>query len=103
MRVILSSCPADKADEIASALVERQVAACVSILPGAISTYRWEGAVQRDSEHLLLIKVPVEGLQRCVAALAEVHPYDVPEILALPVDHASPSYAAWAREVVDAG
>lgn len=100
MRVILSSCPPDKAEAIASALVERQVAACVSVLPGAVSTYRWQGAVQREAEHLLLIKVPESGLERCVALLTEVHPYEVPEILALPVAHANASYAQWAREMV---
>ncbi len=103
MRVILSSCPPGQSDAIARALVERRVAACVSILPGAISTYRWQGAVQCDEEHLLLIKVPVEGLERCVAALTEVHPYDVPEILALPVGHAAASYADWARAEVIGG
>ena len=100
MRVILSSCPPDKAEAIATALVERRVAACVSVLPGAISTYRWQGAVQRDTEHLLLIKVPAEGLARCIEVLSEVHPYEVPEILALPVDHANASYADWARQMV---
>lgn len=100
MRVILSSCPPEQADAIASALVERRVAACVSVLPGAISTYRWQGAVQRETEHLLLIKVPEEGLAACVEALNEVHPYDVPEILALPVAYANAPYAQWARSMV---
>lgn len=100
MRVVLSSCPPNQADTIAAALIERRVAACVSVLPGAVSTYRWKGAVEREQEHLLLIKVPGEGLGRLVEVLTEVHPYEVPEILALPVEFAAASYADWARAQV---
>ena len=96
MRVILSSCAPDQAQVIADALVEGRMAACVSILPGALSTYRWQGKVEHDSESLLLVKVPQTGVQRCVEALIEVHPYEVPEVLVLPVEAANQAYADWA-------
>ena len=101
MRVILSSCAPDQAKLIADALIEGRMAACVSILPGASSTYRWQGKVEHDSESLLLIKVPQTGVQRCVEALVEVHPYEVPEVLVLPVEAAAKAYAEWAVAQVD--
>ncbi len=98
--VILTSCPAAAADGIATHLVEGQFAACVSALPGALSTYRWNGEVQRDQETLLLIKVPEPALDACIAALEAVHPYEVPEIVALPAARVNASYLAWARQMV---
>ncbi len=101
MRVVLTSCPAAAADGLASALVEGRFAACVSILPGVVSTYRWEGAIQRDEEQLLLIKVPVRNTAALMAALAALHPYDVPEIIALPTAHVAAAYSAWATAQVE--
>lgn len=95
--VILSSCPATAADAIARGLVEQRVAACVSALPGAVSTYRWQDSVQCEAETLLLIKVPGERLDACMAALAVLHPYEVPEIVALPADRVAQGYLAWAH------
>lgn len=97
MHVILSSCPPDLAQPIADALVDRRVAACVTILPGAASTYRWLDTVHHDAEVLLLIKVPVERSGDCIAALRELHPYTVPEIMVLPAQDVAASYLAWAR------
>jgi periplasmic divalent cation tolerance protein len=97
MHVILSSCPPDVAQKLADALVEQRVAACVTILPGATSTYRWQGAVQHDTEALLLIKVPLERTTDCIAALRQLHPYDVPEIIVLAAKDVAASYLAWAR------
>ena len=97
--LILSSCPPDQAQAIADALVSRQVAACVSIVPGALSTYRWQGAVQHDAESLLLIKVPSEHRAACLAALQQVHPYAVPELVVLSATEVGAAYLAWAREV----
>ena len=103
MRVVLTSCPAAAADKLASALVAGRLASCVSILPGVVSTYRWEGAIQREEEQLLLIKVPTRNTAALMAALAELHPYDVPEIIALPTVHVAAAYSAWAVAQVDSG
>lgn len=96
MRVVLTSCSPQDADALATALIERRLAACVSVLPSVFSTYRWQGAVQREEEALLWIKVPVADVATLMAQLPELHPYDVPEILALPAAHVSAPYAAWA-------
>ncbi|MSP93459.1 MAG: divalent-cation tolerance protein CutA [Myxococcales bacterium] len=99
--VVLSSCPPDRADLIARALVQSRVAACVSQVRGAVSTYRWEGAVCQEPETLLLIKTPNERLAACTAALRELHPYRVPEIVVLKADDVAASYLAWARAECD--
>ena len=94
--VILTSCPPDRADAIATHLVEGRHAACVSALPNAQSTYIWQGKLQREVETLLLVKVPREGLDACLAALTAVHPYAVPELLVLPAERVNAGYLAWA-------
>ena len=101
LHVILSSCPAAAADAIARGLVEQRVAACVSALPGAVSTYRWQGAVQCEPETLLVIKAPEETLEACMAALVALHPYDVPEVVAWPAQRVADSYLAWALAACD--
>jgi periplasmic divalent cation tolerance protein len=86
---------------IARALVERRLAACVNVLPGARSIYRWQDAVQDDRELLLIIKTR-SGLEAALsAALGELHPYDVPEIVALEAAFVAPPYARWLLESVD--
>jgi periplasmic divalent cation tolerance protein len=91
---------AEDADRIARALVERRLAACVNVVPGLVSIYRWKGAVERDEERLLVIKTRRERLDALRAAIVSLHPYEVPEILALPVEAGSPAYLAWLDESV---
>ena len=86
----------DQARQIGAALVERQVAACVNLLPGVESIYRWEGKVERASEVLALIKTT--RYADLEAAIRELHPYDVPEILALPVVAGLAEYLNWLTE-----
>ena len=95
--IVLTSCPPDRGDAIAAALVEARVAACVSQLRGAVSTYRWDGAVCHEAETLLLIKTPRDCLDACTAALRGVHPYEVPEIVVLHAADVASSYLAWAQ------
>ena len=99
MRIILSNCPPDKADEIATSLVEERCAACVNVLPGVRSTYRWRGAIEREPETTLIVKTSAAGLERCVARLRRLHPYEVPEILVLSPDVAASfaPYVEWVR------
>ncbi|MCH7493238.1 divalent-cation tolerance protein CutA [bacterium] len=100
--VVLCTFPEGEGAGVAArALVERGLAACVNILPGATSVYRWKGEVEEAAESLLLIKSTPERLPALTAALAKLHPYDVPEIIALPVAGGSPAYLDWVREVCD--
>jgi len=92
----------DDADRIARGLVERGLAACVNIVPGVVSVYRWKGAVQREAEQLLVIKTRSERLPALKEALLAMHPYDVPEALALPVEDGLAPYLAWLDDAVKA-
>lgn len=85
-----------QARQIGAAMVERQVAACVNLVPGIESIYRWEGKVERAGEVLALFKTT--RYPELEAALRELHPYEVPEILALPVAAGLPAYLAWLGE-----
>ena len=96
--VILSTCESEAdARRLASHLVERRLAACVNLLPGATSVYRWKGAVETASEWMLIIK----SQRRLVAAIEEefktVHPYEVPELIVVPIVAGSEPYLAWLR------
>jgi periplasmic divalent cation tolerance protein len=91
---------AEDAERIARALVERRLAACVNVVPGVVSVYRWKGAVERDEERLLVIKTRAERLEDLRRALVELHPYEVPELLALPVEAGHGPYLAWLDESV---
>lgn len=95
--VVLCTFPdLDQARQIGAALVERQVAACVNLLPGVESIYRWEGKVERAGEVLAVIKTT--RYADLEAAIRELHPYEVPEILALPVAAGLPAYLDWMKE-----
>ncbi len=92
----LSTCPdADSAARIARALVEERLAACVNRVTGVASTYRWQGAVHDDAEVLLLIKTTRSRFERLRARLLELHPYAVPELIALEIGAGSPAYLDW--------
>ena len=94
--VVLVTTPTpERAAELARALVEERLAACGNVVPGLRSIYRWEGKVQDDAEALLLLKTTrarFEALRERVLAL---HPYEVPEVIALPVEAGSARYLAW--------
>ena len=93
------TCPdADSARRIAEALVAERLAACVNQLPGIASTYRWQGKVTTDTEHLLLIKTTAARFEALRTRLLALHPYELPELIAVPVKHAHPPYLAWVRE-----
>ena len=94
--VVLSTFPdAEKAANVARALVDERLAACVNVVASVRSIYRWQGAVQDDAEVLAIIKTTSERYAALAARLAELHPYEVPEILALPIADGHPPYLAW--------
>ena len=88
---------------LARELLERRLVACISLLPGLESHFRWRGEVQREAEVQLLLKTTPDRLAALEAALAELHPYDLPELLALPVEGGGAAYLAWVAAEVDAG
>src|SRR5262245_54569404 len=86
------------AERLGRALVEEGLAACVNVIPGVRSIYRWKGKVQEDAEVRCLVKTRPALFDRVRQRIGELHPYDVPEILAFAVDDGSPTYLAWLRE-----
>lgn len=96
--VVLSTAPdAESADAISRILLEEHLAACVSRIPGVLSRFRWEGEVQDAEEVLLVIKTHASRAPDLTRRLQEAHPYDVPEILVLPVAAGLPAYLDWVR------
>jgi periplasmic divalent cation tolerance protein len=96
VRVVLTMAPdADLGAIIARTLIDDRLAACVNVIPGARSFYRWEGRVQVDSEVLMIIKTSAERCEDLAARIKDLHPYDLPEVLVLPADGGSRPYLAW--------
>lgn len=99
--VVLCTAPDNTtAQKLAEYVVNKQLAACVNILPQVKSVYRWQGAVQNDSELLLVIKTSTAGYSKLEQALQAQHPYDVPEIIVLPMSNGLPAYLNWLHESV---
>jgi len=95
-RIVLSTCPdGDSARRIANILVEGRLAACVNIVPGLRSVFRWEGKVEVADETLLVIKTRQEQYALLEAVLREHHPYELPEVLSVSIDTGLPAYLAW--------
>lgn len=94
--IILCTCP-DKtaAENIARMLVKKRLAACVNILPGLTSVYPWQGKIETAEEHLLLIKTHQDHYTAVEQRIREVHPYELPEIVAVPMAHGLPDYLQW--------
>jgi len=94
--VIHCTCPDDaSAAAIATALVDARLAACVQRLPGLRSTYRWNGRIEDATEVLLLIKTAADRVGDVFAQVSRLHPYEVPELIALDVRDATPAYLDW--------
>jgi periplasmic divalent cation tolerance protein len=94
--IVLTTVPdAARGEEIARALVEGQLAACENVCAPMTSFYRWKNAVERDTEHQLVIKTTPDRVAAVEARLAELHPYELPEFLVVPVAHGSAPYLDW--------
>jgi periplasmic divalent cation tolerance protein len=85
----------EDAERIAEALVEHELAACVNVLPGVRSVYRWKGALQHDEERLLVIKTRAERFEALREALVALHPYELPEVVAVPIVAGHAPYLEW--------
>lgn len=82
-------------EQIARALLDERLVACANLLPGAVSLYRWQGAIERAEEILLLLKTSRNRYRACEARLRELHPYELPEIVAIRPEAVLPAYASW--------
>lgn len=91
----------DLARKIASALVQAREAACINIIPGIRSVYRWEGELCDEGEFLLLIKSSAERFEAVRSKIRSLHTYQVPEIIAIPITDGDSSYLAWLRSSVE--
>lgn len=99
--VVLVNAPPAEAPRIAKALVEQRLAACVNVIPGVKSFYFWEGNLEEDEESTLLVKTTAAGVAALTTAVKELHPYSVPEVIAVPLKNAgNPDYLDWVRKSV---
>jgi periplasmic divalent cation tolerance protein len=97
--VVFSTFPtADKAAEVARTLVTEQLAACVNLVGPVRSIYRWKGEISDDSETLAVIKTTAERFDAMKARLVELHPYEVAEVIAMPVEAGHAPYLAWVED-----
>ncbi len=98
--VVLSTAPKEEeAVRIARSLVEEGLVACVNVVPGVRSIYRWEGEVHDDAEHLMIMKTTSGRRDAVVARIKELHSYTCPEVIALPVVGGSADYLAWVQDM----
>lgn len=97
--VVLSTFPdLESAEHMATILVEEHLAACVNLVPGLTSIYRWQGTLRREPECLLLIKTTAARFIQVRERIRALHPYEVPEIIALPIRDGDPVYLNWLTE-----
>ncbi|MFK8068386.1 MAG: divalent-cation tolerance protein CutA [Gammaproteobacteria bacterium] len=100
--IILNTCPDKKtAQEIAEKLIENKLAACVNILPKGISVYCWQGKVESTEENLLLIKTHQDQFLKVETIIKSLHPYELPEVMAVPVTLGSKDYLDWLSQSLD--
>ena len=95
-RIVLITAPdAEVAAQLGRTLVEERLAACVNLVPGVRSIYRWQDAVQEDGEVLLVVKTRAERCRALAARVQALHPYELPEVVVLPIEAGLDRYLAW--------
>ena len=92
-----------EAERIGKAVLEKRLAACVNILPGMISHYWWQGAIERGEEVVMIIKTRASLAESVRAAVKELHSYTTPAILVLPIESGEPGYIEWLMAETEAG
>lgn len=101
-RLVITTCPdMTVAEAVAGALVGEGLAACVNILPGAQSIYEWKGRIERETECVLLIKSRSDRMAALEARLLQEHPYELPELIAVPIEDGLRPYLAWIDTQLD--
>jgi periplasmic divalent cation tolerance protein len=101
-RIVLTTIGSkSEAEDLAWELVERKLAACVNIIEMQGSIYRWKGEIRSEKECLLLIKSTAAASEELIAAIRDLHPYDVPEYIELPIEKGSSKYLDWIAESVE--
>ncbi len=98
--VLVTAGSETEATNIAKALVEQQIVACVNVLPGVQSIFQWEGRVVEEREWLLVAKTVNKMFDRVVTTVKSLHSYQVPEVIALPIQQGLPEYLSWVRDVI---
>ena len=97
--VVFCTCPKrETAERIAQALVEQGLAACVSLIPSVVSVYQWQGRLESEQEVLMLIKTRNSRYSDLEKAILSLHPYELPELIAVPVDKGLPGYLDWVEQ-----
>ena len=97
------TCPPDRADDLARELVRRGLGACVNVIPNLRSVYTWQGAVEEDTEALLIIKTRSDRFEALEQGVRELHPYEVFELIATAIDQGSEPYLRWLDESLAEG
>lgn len=105
LRVVLCNAPPERAEEIARAVLDARLAACVNVIPGVISLYWWQGKVCRDAESTLIIKTRADRVAALTDKIRSVHPYEVAEVIALPLaaGEGNEAYCAWVAAEASSG
>jgi periplasmic divalent cation tolerance protein len=98
MRIIYTTCPMDKAEELARKLLEERLVACANICAPVTSLYWWKGEIQREDEAAMIMKTRDDLVARVLARTKELHPYDVPAISAVAAEAVDPDYLKWVDE-----
>lgn len=96
--VLVTTKDQSEAKRIVEQLVSEKFVACANIVPSVSSTYWWKGKIEHADEALVVMKTSNEKLERLIARIKELHSYEVPEILALPIEHGLPEYLKWLKE-----
>jgi len=99
--MVVTTCPDESAAHLmANKIIDQRLAACVNILPEMVSIYQWNGEKQQGTEHILLIKTEKSRYSELEALIASNHPYELPEVIAVPINDALPEYLAWIKSVI---
>jgi periplasmic divalent cation tolerance protein len=96
--VLVTAKDEPEAKRLGEKLVSEKLAACVSVVPKVSSVYRWRGKIERAGEALILIKTSKKKLDRLIPRIEELHSYEVPEVLVLPIERGAPKYLKWLEE-----
>ena len=101
LSIILVTTPSQEvAQQLAQDVVKERLAACVNVVPGVVSIYRWKGAVEQETELLLVIKTVAERVDALKARLLELHPYELPEVVVIPIGGGHGAYLEWIAQQV---